>query len=554
MVAVNAMTLGALTLSTQLLSGAVALSGESLQTYTEWKQSSYYSEAVKYVNTCGGSASGSTMTSVSKSGYSNSTSDAGETTTSSLSTNVTITSSSSSSSSVVVADISETEEQERFEQALAAIAELQELHPYANFSINTPFVLLTSEEFLAYVNRYAVDPDASPIRSSSSGSTTSNSTEDAGLFTTDAEGSSSSSSSQDGGIKTSSAASGETVDWQDAGCVTAVKDQGECGACWAFSATAAMESGYCVASGGSLPSLSDQELISCDDDGESSGCGGGYASYTMEWIADSRGGKMCSLDSYPFASDDGSVPSCAMSSCTEIDIGVSGYDSVREDAGALEDAVRTQPVSVFLYSGSSAFQYYSSGVLTGANCDKTGSHSGLAVGFGETDDDVLYWRIKNQWGTSWGEDGYVRIERRYSGDSEGACGVELYGSWPTFDSVTTTTPSTTTATPTTTPSTTTATPSATTATATTTPSTTTATATTTPSTTTATATTTPSTTTATATTTPSTTTAAQTTETPAATAAEVQNEAQDEGDASASTTPSATAASTSEPSGGDCAM
>lgn len=95
--------------------------------------------------------------------------------------------------------------------------------------------------------------------------------------------------------------------------------------------------------------------------------------------------------------------------------------------------MRKQPVSIFLYSGSTAFQYYSGGVLTGANCDKTGSHSGLAVGFGETEDNILYWRIKNQWGTSWGEDGYVRVQRRFSGDSEGACGVELYATWPTFD-------------------------------------------------------------------------------------------------------------------------
>lgn len=183
---------------------------------------------------------------------------------------------------------------------------------------------------------------------------------------------------------------------------------------------------------GSLPSLSDQQLISCDGEDGNSGCGGGYAAYTMDWVANERSGKMCTLDSYPFTSDDGNVPSCSMSSCTEFDVGVTGYDSVREDAGAIEDAVRKQPVSIFLYSGSSAFQYYSGGVLTGENCDKTGSHSALAVGFGETDNNMLYWRIKNQWGTSWGEDGYVRVQRRYSGDSEGACGVEMYATWPTF--------------------------------------------------------------------------------------------------------------------------
>ncbi|POM69346.1 Papain-like cysteine protease C1 [Phytophthora palmivora] len=475
MLPVSALSMGVLALSTQFFSPVVALSGDAQQIYTEWKQSSYYNQAVQVVNTIGGTAAGS-YSSSTKTDTSSSASSVGDVSVGSLESNETITipsssgssgssatiTSSSSGSSIVdsttVTTITETEEQKRFDQALAIIAELQELHPHANFSINTPFVLLTSEEFLAYVNRFAIDPATNPVKTSTSTSST------AGMFTTDAEGPNTTTlTSSSGEIMTSAAASGETVDWQKTGCVTAVKDQGECGACWAFSATAAMESGYCVATGGSLPNLADQQLISCDGENGNNGCGGGYAAYTMDWIANERSGKMCTLDTYPFVSDNGNVPSCAMSSCTEFDVGVTGYESVHEDAGAIEDAVRNQPVSIFLYSGSSAFQFYSGGVLTGENCDKTGSHSGLAVGFGETDDNLLYWRIKNQWGTSWGEDGYVRVERRYSGDSEGACGVELYATWPTFDvsssptsapSATTATPSVTTATPSTTPSTT----------------------------------------------------------------------------------------------------
>ncbi|POM79931.1 Papain-like cysteine protease C1 [Phytophthora palmivora] len=428
MLPVSALSMGVLALSTQFFSPVVALSGDAQQIYTEWKQSSYYNQAVQVVNTIGGTAAGS-YSSSTKTDTSSSASSVGDVSVGSLESNETITipsssgssgssatiTSSSSGSSIVdsttVTTITETEEQKRFDQALAIIAELQELHPHANFSINTPFVLLTSEEFLAYVNRFAIDPATNPVKTSTSTSST------AGMFTTDAEGSNTTTiTSSSGEIMTSAAASGETVDWQTTGCVTAVKDQGECGACWAFSATAAMESGYCVATGGSLPNLSDQQLISCDGENGNNGCGGGYAAYTMDWIANERSGKMCTLDTYPFVSDSGNVPSCAMSSCTEFDVGVTGYESVHEDAGAIEDAVRNQPVSIFLYSGSSAFQFYSGGVLTGENCDKTGSHSGLAVGFGETDDNLLYWRIKNQWGTSWGEDGYVRVERRYSGD------------------------------------------------------------------------------------------------------------------------------------------
>ncbi|KAG3033926.1 hypothetical protein PC121_g1124 [Phytophthora cactorum] len=461
---VSVLSMGALALSAQFYSPVVALSEDAQQIYSEWKQSSYYGQAVQVVNTIGGTAAGS-FSSASKIGDSGSASSSGEVSVGSLESNETITfppsagssatTSSSSGSFTTVTTITESEEQQRFDQALADIAELQKLHPHANFSTNSPFVLLTSDEFLSYVNRFAIDPDSNPIKASTSST--------AGMFTMDAEGSNATTLSNAGSdIMTSSAASGETVDWQEAGCVTAVKDQGECGACWAFSATAAMESGYCVATG-SLPNLSDQQLISCNTEDGNSGCGGGYAAYSMDWIANKRSGKMCTLDTYPFTSENGNVASCSMSSCTELDVGVTGYESVREDPGAIEDAVRTQPVSIFLYSGSTAFQYYSGGVLTGENCDKTGSHSGLAVGYGETDDNILYWRIKNQWGASWGEDGYVRVERRYSGDSEGACGVELYATWPTFDvsasptsaprpttsapSATTATPSVTTATP-----------------------------------------------------------------------------------------------------------
>ncbi|ETL81462.1 hypothetical protein L917_18236 [Phytophthora nicotianae] len=474
MLPVSVLSLGALALSTHFFSPGVALSEDAQQIYSEWKQSSYYGQAVQVVNTIGGTAAGS-FSSSSKTDVSGSASSSGAVGVGSLESNETITfpptsgstgssatTSSASGTTTTVSSITESEEQQRFNQALADIAELQKLHPHANFSINSPFVLLTSDEFLSYVNRYAIDPDSNPVKASTSST--------AGMFTMDAEGSNTMTLSSSGGeIMTSSAAAGETVDWQEAGCVTAVKDQGECGACWAFSATAAMESGYCVATG-SLPSLSDQQLISCNTEDGNSGCGGGYAAYSMDWVANERSGKMCTLDTYPFTSENGNVASCSMSSCTEFDVGVTGYESVHKDPGAIEDAVRNQPVSIFLYSGSTAFQYYSGGVLTGENCDKTGSHSGLAVGFGETDDNILYWRIKNQWGTSWGEEGYVRVQRRYSGDSEGACGVELYATWPTFDvsasptpaprpttsapSATTATPSVTTATPSATPLTT----------------------------------------------------------------------------------------------------
>ncbi|KAF1330739.1 Papain-like cysteine protease c1, partial [Globisporangium splendens] len=418
MVSVSSVCLGLIAASTAFVA---AVDAQSYTSLTEWKQSTYYTEACKknFVPSAGlaSSSSGSGSSSVGSGEFSMGTVKANATT------------------SVDEDDEILSEEQKRFDQALADIQELQKLHPYAKFSVNTPFALMTHDEFLAYVNRNNANPDLEMSSNSTvpmTRSTEGISSTDGGPITVAIANSTS--GSTDAGPKTSAAASGETVDWQQKGCVTAVRDQSECGACWAFSATAAMESGVCVETGGaSLPSLADQELISCDNSGQSQGCGGGYASYTMDWIANSRAGKMCTLNTYPFASADGNVPACRMSSCTEVDIGVTGFQSLRKDPSAQEDIVRSRPVSVFLYSGSRAFQFYSGGILTGENCDKTGAHSGLAVGFGE-ENGMPYWRVKNQWGTQWGEAGYVRIQRRYSADSEGACGVELYASWPTFKS------------------------------------------------------------------------------------------------------------------------
>lgn len=179
MLPVSALSLGVLALSAPV----VVVSESSQQIYTEWKQSSYYNQAVQVVNTVGGTAAGSFTSAKNVASISGSGSSAVDVSVGSLESNETMTfppptGSAGSSSSSVVTTITETEEQQRFDQALAAIAELQSLHPHANFSINTPFALLTSEEFLAYVNRYAVDPASNPVKAGTSST--------AGMFTADA--------------------------------------------------------------------------------------------------------------------------------------------------------------------------------------------------------------------------------------------------------------------------------------------------------------------------------------------------------------------------------
>ncbi|TMW55999.1 hypothetical protein Poli38472_008647 [Pythium oligandrum] len=279
------------------------------------------------------------------------------------------------------------EEKKRFDQALEVIEVLKHQHPYATFSMNTPFALMTEAEFHDYVTQHNIHPAIEAAKNASKES-----------------------GSRKGGPMTRAVAPGERVDWQEKGCVSDIKDQARCGACWAFSATAAMESGVCVETNfKSLPNLADQQLISCDDKGESRGCAGGYASYTLPRAEMARCVRWINMPLHR-----------AMRLCL-----------VQKDPEQMEDQVRKRPVSVFLYSGSRAFQFYSGGILTGENCDKSGPHSALAVGLGE-ENGVPYWRLKNQWGTKWGEAGYLRIQRRYSGDDEGACGVESFATWPTF--------------------------------------------------------------------------------------------------------------------------
>ncbi|KAG3252999.1 hypothetical protein PI124_g2418 [Phytophthora idaei] len=255
---VSVLSMGALALSAQFFSQVVALSEDAQQIYSEWKQSSYYGQAVQVVNTIGGTAAGS-FSSASKIGYSGSASSSGEVSVGLLESNETITfppsvgssatTSSSSGSFTTVTTITESEEQQRFDQALADIAELQKLHPHANFSTNSPFALLTSDEFLSYVNRFAIDPDSNPIKATTSST--------AGMFTMDAEGSNTTTLSNAGGdIMTSSAASAaasaSTASGSDSTTQKAGVDQGTSSASASSGSTSLYEAVNTDADGASL--------------------------------------------------------------------------------------------------------------------------------------------------------------------------------------------------------------------------------------------------------------------------------------------------------------
>merc|ERR1712232_1432728 len=206
-----------------------------------------------------------------------------------------------------------------------------------------------------------------------------------------------------------------SVDWTTQGAVTPVKDQGSCGGCWSFAATGALEGATKVA-GNSLVSLSEQQFLDCDT--TDSGCNGGLEYQGWQFFKNANEG-ICTESSYPYKARNGQ---CAYPSCT-LGIqagGISGITHVSKSKSALESALNSRPVAVGIQADQSAFQFYSGGILTGT-CGTQLDHSVLAVGYG-TD----YWKIKNSWGASWGDNGYIKITN--SGDK---CGVLDDASYPT---------------------------------------------------------------------------------------------------------------------------
>jgi cathepsin L len=200
------------------------------------------------------------------------------------------------------------------------------------------------------------------------------------------------------------------VDWRDKGAVTPVKNQGQCGSCWAFSATGIVE-GWSFTSGKGLQSLSEQQLVDCAGSTGNQGCNGGWHDKAVDYLA---GVGSCLETDYPYTGRDGSCKKTCKAVVTP------NKSQMGKTEADLAKNIEVGPVGVAV-DASGGFQSYHSGVFNGP-CGTQLNHAILAVGYGSTPS--KYWIVKNSWGTTWGNKGYI-----FMAQGKNLCGINQHTAW-----------------------------------------------------------------------------------------------------------------------------
>ncbi|GAX27800.1 xylem cysteine proteinase [Fistulifera solaris] len=218
----------------------------------------------------------------------------------------------------------------------------------------------------------------------------------------------------------------DQVDWVERGAVPPVKNQGMCGSCWAFSAIGAIEGAHFVDTG-KLVALSEQQLIDCDS--LDSGCMGGLMDNAFLFAENMTG--ICAEEDYPYAGHKHWLRGCFSEQglCETVQhTRVQSFVDVGNTVDDLLDALAEQPVSVAIEADQQVFQFYKSGVFADDSCGDNLDHGVLAVGYG-TEDGQDYFKVRNSWGATWGEEGYIKMART-SAQVNGTCGILSWASRP----------------------------------------------------------------------------------------------------------------------------
>jgi cathepsin L len=210
----------------------------------------------------------------------------------------------------------------------------------------------------------------------------------------------------------------QAVDWVKEGAVTPVKDQGQCGSCWAFSATGALEGAWFTTKK-ALVSLAEQQLVDCAGAQGNQGCNGGLMDSAFQYVIANKG--IGSEASYKYTARDGTCKKVASV------VTIKGFKDVTAgDESELAKAIQKQPIAIAIEADQQCFQFYHSGILDDASCGTNLDHGVLAVGLGtDAASGKDYWRVKNSWGASWGDKGFINFVY-----GKNQCGINQMASYP----------------------------------------------------------------------------------------------------------------------------
>lgn len=213
----------------------------------------------------------------------------------------------------------------------------------------------------------------------------------------------------------------KAVDWRERNLVTHIKNQQQCGSCWAFSAVGSME-GQHARKTGNLVSLSESQIVDCDTKGNDQGCDGGLMDGAFKYVIQQGG--IESEKNYPYTPQD---DPCSFKK-KEVVAKFQGFKDVTGGETGLKEAVaHIGPVAVAIDASNPSFQFYKSGIYYEPDCSSTQlDHGVLVVGYNSTNNGTDYWIVKNSWGTSWGEKGYIYMSRNRNNN----CGIATQPSYP----------------------------------------------------------------------------------------------------------------------------